>query len=245
MKKFLALLLALAMGLALSACGNTGDPSGSGRNPGTTQGGNNKPSAKFSGTYQYNPPKDNYYIKWQSYDASGQPDDSATIYARIGGGCTYAEEGGGVYHASDEQQKYYERAWEGEYSEWMLSPGYSYEDWKADRDEFGDDLGSCDAFGDTEFGFMRYYKAYGFDEDEGKLAEYYVGTEKVAGVECWVFDSKGLNTIQQKYWVDPANGCCLKVLDKEDGEYAEVTEYNLNYTEWTDNLAPSSYEGIE
>ena len=122
---------------------------------------------------------------------------------------------------------------------------FSYEDWKSDRDEFGDDYGSCDAFGDPGNGFMRYLKAYGFDEDEGMLAEHFAGTEKVASVECWVFDSKGLNTIEKKYWVDPSNGCCLKVLDKEDGTYVAITEYNLNYTSWTDNLVPADYSGIE
>ena len=64
-------------------------------------------------------------------------------------------------------------------------------------------------------------------------------------MECWVFDSKGLNTIEKKYWVDPSNGCCLKVLDKEDGTYVAITEYNLNYTSWTDNLVPADYSGIE
>lgn len=212
---------------------------------GASKSGGKTPSPKFSGAYQYNPPKDTYFIKWQDFDAAGKEDGNADIYARIGGGCSYAEEGTSVYHASDEQQKYYERAWEGEYSDWMVSPGYGYGDWKSDREESGDDLGSCDAF---EYYFMRYFRAYGFDEDEGKLAEYYVGTEKVAGVNCWVFDSKGLNAIYLKFWVDPSNGCCLKYMDTEtggSGEYSMVTEYNLNYTAWTDNLAPASYEGIE
>ena len=241
MKKLFALLLVLIMPLALAACGGK-EGTGSG---GASKSGGKTPSPKFSGAYQYNPPKDTYFIKWQDFDAAGKEDGNADIYARIGGGCSYAEEGTSVYHASDEQQKYYERAWEGEYSDWMVSPGYGYGDWKSDREESGDDLGSCDAF---EYYFMRYFRAYGFDEDEGKLAEYYVGTEKVAGVNCWVFDSKGLNAIYLKFWVDPSNGCCLKYMDTEtggSGEYSMVTEYNLNYTAWTDNLAPASSEGIE
>ena len=142
MKKLFALLLVLIMPLALAACGGK-EGTGSG---GASKSGGKTPSPKFSGAYQYNPPKDTYFIKWQDFDAAGKEDGNADIYARIGGGCSYAEEGTSVYHASDEQQKYYERAWEGEYSDWMVSPGYGYGDWKSDREESGDDLGSCDAF---------------------------------------------------------------------------------------------------
>ena len=117
MKKLFALLLVLIMPLALAACGGK-EGTGSG---GASKSGGKTPSPKFSGAYQYNPPKDTYFIKWQDFDAAGKEDGNADIYARIGGGCSYGEEGTSVYHASDEQQKYYERAWEGEYSDWMVS----------------------------------------------------------------------------------------------------------------------------
>jgi len=232
MKKILALLLVLMMAFSFAACGDdSGNPSGD---------GNVGKAPTFDGRYVYNPPKDNYFIKWTWYDADGT-EGGFDIYARIGQGHTEAMSDIGIYHASQDMERYYERAWEGEYSDWMLSPGYGYSDWLSDYDENNPNLGSCSAM---EEYFMYYFRAYGFEDDEGKLNEYYVGTEEVSGIECWVFDSKGLNTINMKYWVDPSNGCCLKVQD-EDGEYAVATQYNLNYTEWTDNLAPSSYEGID
>ncbi len=239
MKKILAILVATAMLLTLTACGTSDDTSGSGGGGG---GGNRGEKAEsFEGTYTYNPPKDNYLIKWTYYDADGS-EGGFDIYARIGQGHTEAMNDVGVYHASENMEKYYQRAWEGEYSDWMLCPGYGYSDWLSDHNPDEPNLGSCDAM---EEYFMHYFRAYGFDEKEGKLNEYYVGTEKVNGIDCWVFDSKGLNTITMKYWIDPSNGCCLKYMDTEDGDYAIVTEYNLNYTEWTDNLAPASYEGID
>ncbi len=233
MKKLFVILLVIVMIFSLVACSSNDNPSG--------EGGGAVKAAKFKGTYSYDPPKDNYYIKWTHYDSDGN-EGGFDIYARIGQGHTEAMSDIGIYHASEDMERYYERAWEGEYDYWMLSPGYGYTDWLSDYDENAPRIGECDAM---EESFMYYFRAYGFDEREGKLNDYYVGTETVAGVECWVFDSKGLNTITEKYWIDPSNGLCLKCMNTEDGEYSMVTEYNLNYTEWTDDLAPSSYEGID
>ena len=61
MKKLFALLLVLIMPLALAACGGK-EGTGSG---GASKSGGKTPSPKFSGAYQYNPPKDTYFIKWQ------------------------------------------------------------------------------------------------------------------------------------------------------------------------------------
>lgn len=236
MKKLFALLVAMIMLLSLAACGDKGGSTDGGAAGVSSDGGS---KTAFNGKYEYNPPEDNYYIRWDYYDADGNLEESSSnIYARIGQGHTETMEYG-IYHASDDMQKYYSRAWDGE---WMLDPGYGYTDWKTDYDEYGAYIGECDSF---EEYFMNYFRAYGFEDE--KLAEYYVGTEEVAGIDCWVFDSKGLNAIYMKYWIDPATGCTLKVMDTESPEdgYAAVSEFNLNYTEWTDNLAPASYEGIE
>ena len=82
--------------------------------------------------------------------------------------------------------------------------------------------------------FMRYFRQYDFDES--RLAEYYVGTETVLGVECWVFDAKGLNAMTTKYWVDKSNGCTLKMVNGD--EEMVLTHYDLNYTEWSSDLMP-------
>ena len=239
MKKILILITAIIMMVLLTSCfeKSSGSLNVSGSDTSTA---GEKNGNSFSGEYIYNPPKDNYLVKWTYYNADGT-EGGFDIYARIGQGHTQAMDTG-IYHASDDMQKYYERAWEGEYSEWMVSPGYGYSDWLSDYDEDNPYIGNCGAMEDY---FMHYFRAYGFDEVEGKMNDYFVGTEKICGVECWVFDTKGLNAIYHKYWIDPSNGCCLKYMDTEDGDYAIVTEYNLNYTQWTDNLAPSAYEGID
>ena len=68
MKKLFALLLVLIMPLALAACGGK-EGTGSG---GASKSGGKTPSPKFSGAYQYNPPKDTYFIKWQDFEAAGK-----------------------------------------------------------------------------------------------------------------------------------------------------------------------------
>lgn len=188
----------------------------------STGGGGGK-APKFSGKYEYNPPTDNFYIE-----------TTDVIHAKVGNKYTYREKenNGWNYHLNSDYEKFFV-FYEGE---WVIDSNYSYS-------EYEDSYLNIDPLSAMEDYFMKYFRAYGFDDE--KLEEYYVGNEKVAGVDCWVFDSKGLNAIKMKYWVDPSNGATLKYEDYEDGHVYEVIKYNINYTEMDADLYPSSYEGLE
>ncbi|MBQ9853611.1 MAG: hypothetical protein IJO57_01085 [Bacilli bacterium] len=191
----------------------------------STGGGGKAP--KFSGKYEYNPPTDNFYIETEG-----------DIRAKVGNLYTYYEKSDDEYalnyHINDEKEKVY-TFYEGQ---WYIDSNLSYSEYK---DSYKDlyPLSAMDEY------FMKYFRAYGFDDE--KLEEYYVGNEKVAGVNCWIFDSKGLNAIYMKFWVDPSNGATLKYQDYDDGEddVYEVIKYDLNYKKMDDKLVPSSYEGLE
>ena len=193
------------------------------QNDSTSSGG------KFNGTYKYNPPIDNYYIQWTDtwkYDDGNKTKTTTNFVAGIGKGYAFNSTEEGITYIDFTTGQGWSRLIDG--SEWYPDD-YDY----SDTEDAGSAIGPLSAMEDF---FMRYFRAFGFEED--KLAEYYVGKEKVAGVNCWVFDTKGLNAIYMKYWIDPSNGCCLKYQSAEQGDVTEVTEYNLKYTSWTNNLKP-------
>jgi hypothetical protein len=216
MKKAITLTLVLAAALSLlTACGG-----GSGGSGGTGGGGNDGGNAKFSGNYKYNPPADNYYVAFKSDGGS------LSFEAQIGK--EYC------FQATEEMV---------EFIDYTTGKGWMREtdgtEWYPDDYDFTDEeaYGYNSPLGAMEDGFLKYFRAYG--KEDSQLSEYYVGMEKVAGINCWVFDSKGLNAITDKYWIDPANGACLKYINTESGYvYGEVTEYNLNYTAWGSNMKP-------
>ena len=77
--------------------------------------------------------------------------------------------------------------------------------------------------------------------DKSNLSNYYVGKEKVMGIDCWRFfvEQKDGSVIQ--YWVDPANGATLK--RQFNGEPAKVvTVYDLKYNRV--NFGPSFKKGL-
>jgi len=185
--------------------------------------------------YAYNPPQNNYYLRTEdengTVEAVGRID---SIFAQhYSGDFTYYQ------YYSDETKMHYE--YDTSKQLWQM-----YMDSKNDAEnsykEFQDGRASNAANHDTEMViaqfetiFMRYFRQYGLDES--RLVEYYVGTDTVLGVECWVFDGKGLNGIDDKYWVDPSNGCTLKV-ESKDGSVWQLTHYDLDYTEWSSDLIP-------
>ncbi len=222
-KKLIISLFVLVMCFCLVGCGdNEGSGGGSNNDRGVAK--------KFDGNYQYNPPKDNYYVETKDIKR-----DEITITARIGKQFTLYEKGestNNMYHANEDTKKIY-----------TLYEGKWYIDGYSDYSEYEESEESIEPFGAMEEYFMKYFKAFGYENS--KLSEYYIGNEKVAGIDCWVFDSKGLNAVQMKFWINPANGTALKYINKESGAGYEVVKMNLNYTSWTDNLVPTSYEGIE
>lgn len=202
---------------------------GNSNNSSNTGNESTKETPEFSSDfkYAYNPPTDNYYIVWQYYNADGTASGKPELFACVNGDCTYSHDYG-YDHYSKTKSQVYSRSYEGD--KWEIDPSISYEQW---QEETGPNkflaVSSCDIF-DEAF-IQRYYVHI---EDKGKkLADIYVGTETIAGVECYIFD-----TGEYKYWIDPSNSCCLKSKGRSNDYYVEVVTYNLNYTEWTDNLAP-------
>jgi hypothetical protein len=172
--------------------------------------------------YKYNPPTDNYYIKYEDNTQSDFYEDGTV--ARIGDGYTYGNfaetELGHFSVSSGKCWLYYYDDYESVYR-WTEAEDTEDSNGKVT-------IGPLSAMEDF---FMTQFRLFG--KSDSQLSEFYIGNEKIAGVDCWVFD-----TIGYKYWIDPSNGCCLKYENTETGSTTTVTEYNLNYTEWTGNLKP-------
>lgn len=180
--------------------------------------------------YVYNPPKDNYYVKYtESQDGNLR---GTFVIARIGDGFTYGEEGDLFVHISDRTKKGYIR--NPESGVWCGDPHYNYSEYGGNQDDAG-------IFSIFSEGPIRYLTIFG---QPVSLSDYYVGCEKVAGVNCWVFDCH-INGRKGKYWVDPSNGCTLKIHFPENGSTREVVEYNLKYDKWGDNLLPADYDAVK
>lgn len=186
--------------------------------------------------YAYNPPQNNYYFRTVDsatgdIDAVGRID---SVFAQhYSGDFTYYQ------YYDDETKMHYE--YDTSKSSWQM---YMADKREAEDsyNQFQDGKSNNAASHDTEMVialfetvFMRNFRQYGLDES--RLVEHYTGTETVLGVECWVFDAKGLNGISGKFWVDPSNGCTLKMVDDE-GSVNELTHYDLDYTEWSSDLMP-------
>lgn len=89
MKKILILITAIIMMAVLTSCFENSPElfNVSGSNTGTA---GDKKGDSFGGEYMYNPPKDNYLVKWTYYNADGT-EGGFDIYARIGQGHTLNE----------------------------------------------------------------------------------------------------------------------------------------------------------
>lgn len=225
MKKILAFILALMMALALAACaGKDNDPSGDGGNSGVSQ--TNNKGGKYNGNYVFDPPKDNYRVVY----------DLGVEEARVGDKYTYIEPDGYSYNIDLNHEGVF-AFWEGE---WYKDSNMSFEEYSNFQDY-------PRIFESMENGLIHYLRVFGTEDSElgEELRDYYVGNEKVCGVDCWVFDSKGINAVYCKYWVDPSNGAVLKVDHYESGWISELTEYNINYSKMEQRLYPEDYDGVE
>ena len=182
----------------------------------------------WTGKYEYKAPKDNYYF-----------DTGNFIYAKIGS--ILIEK-----NLEDDGSPGYWKAYNlttHKCKEYVGEEGFDHEatdgeSLEPDEWEGLENLAPLDFFADSEF-----YKSIQTDP-ASSLGEFYAGNEMVAGVNCWVFDTDGYGGIRMKYWVDPANGCCLKYYGRSNaGTYMvfyEIRKYNLHYFEWT----PDVYDAI-
>jgi hypothetical protein len=57
---------------------------------------------------------------------------------------------------------------------------------------------------------------------------YHLGKERFLGIDCGIFKDNMAN----RYWIDPSNGCTLKIVDSNGKTVMEALEYNLNFTAW-------------
>jgi hypothetical protein len=218
MKKLLVSLLAFVLALSLSACGGSDSEDTTEKEDTNTVDTKEENTKEVTGSYTYIPPTDNYKVVW---DDNGNEQYVAKIGMQVAYTPTEDMIGFIDYNAG--------AGWSRELTgnEWY-SDDYDYS-----QEPMSDDLGLLSSMEDY---FMDYYRGYGFEDSE-LLERYGVGTEEVVGVDCWIIDTDGHNAIYMKFWIDPSNGCCLKVED-ENGEVEEVTTYNLNYTSFEDGMKP-------
>lgn len=173
--------------------------------------------------YIYNPPNDNYCIEITYTGADGEKYTDA--FAKIG-----SEEA--VKYESSDWQAFWNTASstchtvvDGKWIEDVYDSVYTFEEtgWDSPLSDFNE--------------FVEKLNQAGVGND--KLSEFYVDTEKVCDIDCWVFDTKGWNNQYVKFWVDPSNGFALKMVATTTGSTYAVTEYNLNYTTWDSDFAPN------
>lgn len=174
-----------------------------------------KPATQeFTGIYQFNPPKDNYFVTINDTESNRKE--------------TFMKHGDNEAHNDGVG---FDRFWNVKTGKvWYYCP--DAQGWTDDVDwEFEPLDETCPALNS----FDKEVK------DKSDLSKYYVGTEKVLDFNCWHFfvDIDEDTVIQ--YWVDPANGCTLK--RKVNGEPARVvTVYDLNYTKLY--FGPSFKKGL-
>lgn len=203
--------------------------------------------------YHYNPPKDNYHIKVEYYKDNGSPDISYT-HARIGKTYAYRIDDHNKHYTlfylySDVNGMGYE--WDSKKGRWQIYGGNSntddgkwlyneFQEEKKERNGY-DPISGIDNFDDI---FMSVFRFWNFDAD--KINNHYIGDETLypaphekTGIKCNQLIGKKMNAIEGRWWVDTKNGCCLQI-SKEDGSniWFKVTDYNLDYTEWTNDVMP-------
>jgi uncharacterized lipoprotein YehR (DUF1307 family) len=181
--------------------------------------------------YIYNPPTDNFFIRYTVDEQEG-------LNARIGNIFLYGESGSG----SSGDEGMLTRVDLSGGGAWLNSYEITYE-WQEDDNYYPENYvnwNRIDPLDAMEEYFVKYLRTSGFDGDalSTRLTEFYVGKERVLGIDCWVFDTQGYNALELKFWIDPSNGCCLKSEKTETGTVTTVTECNLNYTQWDGKLKP-------
>ena len=176
----------------------------------------------WKGPYVYNPPKTEFYIEYVDLE-SGEICKTGNINH------TQVDILGEQYDVT--------RNGVGYHSELQYLPEING---SHDDDYSGEPQYAPTSYGAHEIELFKHMKEEYAELFQKKLADLYVGMEEVCGVNCWVFDTKGTLALNWKLWIDPANGCCLKLVDQENGRGHEVKVYDLHYHTWTKDLMPVS-----
>ncbi len=162
----------------------------------------------FTANYQFNPPTDHFFIT-----ATNPSDEYRETHAKIG-----VEE---AYNNGQGIDRFWNTKTGANYYYVPESQGWT-DDVKFDFEPFGDSFFPLNTFVHEV-------------NTEGDLSNYYIGTEKVLDVDCWVFFVEQDDGNVIRYWVDPANGCTLRRQVNND-QPSEITVYDLRYTHW--NFGP-------
>lgn len=176
----------------------------------------------WKGHYVYNPPQTEFHIEYIDFN-SGELCKTGNINH------TQVDIRGEQYDVT--------RKGVGYHSELQYLPEVNG---SKDDDYSGEPEKAPLGYGSHEIELMPDVRALSVDDAhfQKRLSYMYVGMEEVCGVNCWVFDSKGAQGLYWKMWIDPTNGCCLKLVDKENGHGHEVKVYDLHYHSWTKDLMP-------
>lgn len=177
--------------------------------PHVTFGHFEKPETQeFNFTYNFNPPADHYFIT-----IANEARHFNETYMKLGNNEAY----------NDGQDL--DRFWNIKTGKnWYYRP--DSQGWTDDVDWDFEPLG------------MSFFPLNSFanEVDKDSLSDFYIGTEKVLDIDCWMFFVAQEDGSVIRYWVDPANGCTLKRQLNDDAPCV-VTVYNLNYTKL--NFGPS------
>ncbi len=200
----------------------------------------------FAIEYKYTPPTDMYIIIWEQQefpkpDAPGQA--IRHFVAKIEEAYSYSW----VYDKNTTPIEYAETRINfatGQGSTRFLGAS----DWQEDDYDYSEhkDLISVGIFSAFEDYFVHYLRN-AMGGDLGKLAEYYIGNEvltigtKREDFDCWVFDTQGFNDVWMRFWIDPADSCCMMYenynytcADGSIGSMVEtIADYDLAYIDWT------------
>lgn len=161
-----------------------------------------KPATQtFTGTYNFNPPTDNFFITINDLGTKRNE-----TYMRHGDNEAY-NDGLGI-----------DRFWNVKTGKnWYYRP--DAQGWTDDVDwEF-------EAFGES----FPIINSFATEVEKSNLSNYYVGMEKVLDINCWHFFVDFEDNLVIQYWVDPSNGCTLKRQMNTDPAKV-VTVYDLKYT---------------
>ena len=168
----------------------------------------------FTGIYKFTPPTDNYFITIHN-----QTGDFYETYMKHGDEEAFNDGVG------------FDRFWNIKTGKvWYYCP--DAQGWTDDVDwEFEPLDESCTALNAFEKDVT----------DKSNLSKYYVGQEKVLGIDCWRFFVEQEDGSVNQYWVDPKNGCTLK--RQFNNEPAKVvTVYDLKYNRV--HFGPSFKKGL-
>ena len=195
--------------------------------PGTSDGGyiGEKPDGKI--TYKYDPPK-NFNFSYAVYDKDVSKEPMIYQYAYLDDKLSQKDSDGLWYHYAGNSA--------------YIKDG---NDWVKDLEATeGIVKDAIEGVTSEPWPLNAYYvqipsKTAGTALD---INDYYKGTEKVCGIECWVIETgtHGGYGEHYKYWINPANGHTLKMEWGDPGKtnVIEVTFYDVNFKEWPDGWKP-------